>query len=239
MAHPPLHKIPLLLILAASNHLSFTPPNRPHPSYELSAPSLWDNVIRSFMNVTHFFKFVVWTATLGEVAVLMAQRYPSLPFTHPIMHFLVQSQASPQLNIAGAFGLGCSLVFAGASIRYWCYRTLGRFFTFELNIRPEHRLVTSGPYSVVRHPSYSGLLLGGCGVFLCLFSRGSWLRDCGIIENFVAQLVLAMYVLTVGTVYIALVRRIPAEEAMMRKEFGKTWDDWARRVPYKLLPGVY
>ncbi|KDQ51244.1 hypothetical protein JAAARDRAFT_62651 [Jaapia argillacea MUCL 33604] len=240
MAHPPLLKIPLLLILAGSHHISFTPPNKPHSSHELSAPSLWENGIRRFMNLTHFVKAVVWTAAIGEATILLTQRYPSIPLAHQITRLLVHNrQSSPELTTTLAFLLGLLLVLAGTSIRYRCYRALGRLFTFELNIRPKHRLVTSGPYSIVRHPSYTGTLLCDMGVFLWLFSRGSLVRECGIIENQAARLVLLAYVLVAGTVATALVRRIPAEDAMMKKEFGKDWDDWARRVPYKLLPGVY
>jgi protein-S-isoprenylcysteine O-methyltransferase Ste14 len=34
-------------------------------------------------------------------------------------------------------------------------------------------------------------------------------------------------------------RRVPEEDAMMRKQFGQEWERWAARVPYKSIPGVY
>lgn len=51
--------------------------------------------------------------------------------------------------------IGMVAVWIGGAIRIACYRELGRLFTYELTIREKHRLVTSGPYSIVRHPSYS------------------------------------------------------------------------------------
>ncbi|KDQ51235.1 hypothetical protein JAAARDRAFT_41298 [Jaapia argillacea MUCL 33604] len=249
MAHPPLLKIPLLLILAASHHLSFTPPKELPNNRNLPSPPIADNEPTSdkrsrppwIMNpALFFFKTVIWAAALGEATVLISQRYPSLPFTHQIMRLLVQSQdSSPQLTVPLDFLLGFMLGVAGASIRYSCYRALGHFFTFNLKVQNKQRLITWGPYSVVRHPSYTGALLCGGGVFLCLFSRGSWVRECGILENQAARLVLSAYVLSVSIVYIMLLCRAPGEDEMMRKEFGKEWDEWARRVPYRLIPGLF
>ena len=49
-------------------------------------------------------------------------------------------------------------------IRYSCYRTLGKLFTFEMNIRDGHRLITNGPHPVVRHPAYTGVILTMIGI---------------------------------------------------------------------------
>ena len=54
----------------------------------------------------------------------------------------------------------------GGLIRYKCYRTLGSMFTFEMSIRKDHILVTSGPYAIVRHPSYTGIILVAIAVSL-------------------------------------------------------------------------
>ena len=48
--------------------------------------------------------------------------------------------------------------------------TLGRFFTYDVTIQPGHRVVTSGPYRWVRHPSYTGGLLGLLGLGVALGS---------------------------------------------------------------------
>jgi protein-S-isoprenylcysteine O-methyltransferase len=74
-------------------------------------------------------------------------------------------------NDWGTFGLGLSPVLAGAVLRDWAIVTLGRFFRREVTIAPGQRLVRRGPYRVLRHPSYTGLILVCAGYGLAF---GSW-----------------------------------------------------------------
>ena len=37
---------------------------------------------------------------------------------------------------------------------------------------------------------------------------------------------------------ILILRRIPVEDAMLKKHFGKDWNEWAKATPYRLIPGV-
>jgi protein-S-isoprenylcysteine O-methyltransferase Ste14 len=97
--------------------------------------------------------------------------------------------------------------------------TLGRFFTFKLTVQSDQRVVESGPYRVVRHPSYSGLLLGGLGTAIAL---GNWL---------------ALGLLTVPYV-IALAYRIRVEEGMLRDGLGPDYDRYAA-TRKRLVPGVW
>lgn len=116
---------------------------------------------------------------------------------------------------------------------------MGTLFTFELSIRRGHKLITSGPYSYVRHPSYSGGILVLLGISICHLSPGSWLRECtSVIPHSSFKLVSVLLVLVTG-VSMATGMRVAKEEAMLKKEFGKQWEQWAADVPYKLLPGVY
>ena len=116
---------------------------------------------------------------------------------------------------------------------------LGRLFTFELSMRKDHELIIDGPYSVVRHPSYTGGFAVVFGAALCHLSSGSWLRESGVLENGVVRgLVFAWIVLAVafqGMIFI----RVKKEDDMLRAAFGKSWDIWARSVKYRLVPGVF
>ena len=62
------------------------------------------------------------------------------------------------------FFFGTFLAGLGGYIRYSCYRALGRFFTFEMSIHKGHQLITNGPYRVVRHPAYTGIIFWVTGL---------------------------------------------------------------------------
>ncbi|TMK34849.1 MAG: hypothetical protein E6G58_10735 [Actinobacteria bacterium] len=70
-----------------------------------------------------------------------------------------------------AVGLG--IASSGVVLRTWAIVTLGRFFTDDVTIQPGHRVVTAGPYRWVRHPSFTGGLVGLLG------SRGRAGKRCG------------------------------------------------------------
>lgn len=70
----------------------------------------------------------------------------------------------------------------GQFLRWSCYRYLGKLFTYEVGVQEEHHLVTSGPYSVIRHPSYSGIMMIITGFLIWQGSPESWMRESGILE---------------------------------------------------------
>lgn len=56
-------------------------------------------------------------------------------------------------------GLGLVLFWGGIALRLWSFRTLGRYFTLTVQTSRDQPVMTAGPYRVIRHPSYAGLLL--------------------------------------------------------------------------------
>ena len=134
---------------------------------------------------------------------------------------------------------GMVLVISGGLLRLHCYRILGRFFTVEVSLRKGHQLVTTGPYSIVRHPSYTGALLVTIGMPLWFMSGGAWLRESGVLGTIPGS-VIAFWIMAVVSGAVASVcRRAPLEDQMLRDEFKREWEDWAQRVPYALIPWVY
>jgi len=71
------------------------------------------------------------------------------------------------------FVLGCLTTAASIALRLACYKTMGSLPTIELTLHKDHQLVTGRPYSFVRHPSYSGVVLGVIGTLLVHFGPGS------------------------------------------------------------------
>ncbi|MEO6390238.1 MAG: isoprenylcysteine carboxylmethyltransferase family protein [Pyrinomonadaceae bacterium] len=91
-------------------------------------------------------------------------------------------------------------------------RTLGKEWSLTARVVEEHRLVQAGPYRLVRHPIYTGML----GMLLATgFALGNWW-----------VLIIAVCVFLVGTRI-----RVGYEERLLREAFGAEFDDFARRVP--------
>ena len=114
--------------------------------------------------------------------------------------------------------LGVALFAAGGALRLWPVFVLGDRFSGLVAIQPGHRLVTSGVYGVIRHPSYLGLLISSLGWGLA-FRSG------------IGVLLAAMLV-------PPLLARIRAEERLLRTQFGGEYDAYRSRTPC-LIPGLY
>ena len=114
---------------------------------------------------------------------------------------------------------GLALMGLGIALRLWAMKTLGRLFTYQVKILEGHRLVTSGPFRVVRHPSYAGELLTLAGVGIGL---GSWL----------SLLLLVMPSLA------AFIHRIRVEEQALLAYFGEEYRVYRQRT-WRLVPLVY
>lgn len=65
-----------------------------------------------------------------------------------------------------SFAAGLVVLLAGQTLRGWSFKTLGDYFTFTVMVSTDQPVVTAGPYRLLRHPSYSGLLLACAGVGL-------------------------------------------------------------------------
>ena len=134
---------------------------------------------------------------------------------------------------------GCVLGIAGGLLRTQCYHELGRLFTFELSIRDNHTLVTTGPYSIVRHPAYLGALLLFTGNVALLVSKGSWFMESGLWDTVWGRGVACSALGSLLAIALGLFSRVDREDRMMRKEFGEEWEKWAKKTPYRLIPFLY
>ena len=131
------------------------------------------------------------------------------------------------------------MIVLGAWIRLMTYHHLGRFFRFEASIQKDHELIVSGPYSVVRHPSYTGLVLAFGGLFPWNLSRGSWLMESGLWNTMLGKLFFVMYFKPFIAMLFFTLARMSKEDIALSNQFGKKWDYWAKRVPYSIFLGIY
>ena len=141
--------------------------------------------------------------------------------------------------LPATFVLGCLMTGVSGALRWACYKTLGSLFTYEVTLREEHRLVTNGPYAFVRHPSYSGVVLGVVGTLLVHFGHGSWWAQAGWFSTLRGQAYALGWCVMEAYVLWSILCRAPTEDALLRKEFGAEWDAWAARVPYRVIPGIF
>lgn len=137
--------------------------------------------------------------------------------------------------------LTLSLLYIGITIRLRAYSELGTNFTFR--VAAPDKLVTSGVYTYIRHPSYTGLLI----VLLAYYSlliRPHGVLSCwaGVLgEEMVGEGHYAYVLPVVGfSVFISMfiVWRVKEEEEMMEREFGEKWRRY-RAGTKKFVPFVY
>ncbi|KAF8653649.1 hypothetical protein AX16_003801 [Volvariella volvacea WC 439] len=137
-----------------------------------------------------------------------------------------------------AYLIGSTLVTFGWILRRQCYSALKKHFTFHITTLKDHQLITSGPYSIVRHPSYVGILMVMIGAAVTVYSPGSWLHDSGATGSPGVALVIYFWSIHSLGISMSLPFRMPLEDELLRKRFGKEWEAYAKKVPYQLIPGI-
>ena len=111
------------------------------------------------------------------------------------------------------------VVFAAAlALRWWSILVLGKFFTVDVAISTDHRLIVRGPYRWVRHPSYTGMMLAFAAFAVTL---QNWLS-------------LACVLVPIS---LALAYRIRIEETALLGAFGDQYRHYTQTTK-RLIPGL-
>lgn len=113
---------------------------------------------------------------------------------------------------------GVALYAGGGALRLWPVAVLGHRFSGLVAIQPDHELVATGLYGVIRHPSYLGLLINMLGWGLAFRS--------------------GIGVLLAALMVPPLLARIRAEERLLGSQFGAAYEAY-REKTWRLIPGVY
>lgn len=117
------------------------------------------------------------------------------------------------------FAAGVTAIVLGSLARQWAISALGRFFTLNVQVTSDQRVVTNGPYRWVRHPSYTADILAFVGIGLAL---GNWLA-------FLAATMLPL---------LGLLLRIRVEEGALLTTLGEPYRAYAKGKK-RLVPRVW
>ena len=115
--------------------------------------------------------------------------------------------------------IGVGMIVAGIVIRLIAIRTLRRFFTVDVAVLTDHRLIRKGLYRCARHPAYTGALLSFYGLAVAL-------------ANPCAALVI------VAPITAAFLYRMRIEEAVLRGAFPQEYPEYERSTA-RLIPYLY
>lgn len=113
---------------------------------------------------------------------------------------------------------GAILLAAGLGFSVWARRHLAGNWSSAVTLKQGHELIRTGPYAIVRHPIYTGLLTALLGTALL---TGEW-------RALIAVVLFA----------IAFLRKLGIEERFMREMFGEQYERYRAEVP-ALVPLVY
>ncbi|KAJ8473067.1 hypothetical protein ONZ51_g8111 [Trametes cubensis] len=211
-------KVPALAASMIAEYISYKSPNPPPQKEETEKYNGGDIVSHIATASSYLALAFAWSTHAVEIVSILAKDAHT-PTSSALLSALFKfagPSAVKQLSVHPAFVAGFSLQLAGAVIRKLCYNTLGRFFTFQLAVRKEHKLVTWGP------------------------SRpGGWVAESGVLNTWLGKGVFGGWTAFLALMIVATVRRVSREDAVLRREFGEQWDEWKKRTPYALVPYVY
>jgi protein-S-isoprenylcysteine O-methyltransferase Ste14 len=177
--------------------------------------------------------------TACESAVVLANQFPS-ETSNKVLSWLVRpGYPASAIRVTFPWLVGCACLCIGPTIRYYAVREMGRLLTWELSIKKDHKLVTTGPYAIIRHPSYFGNLFMLAGTFLCHIGPGSWYREAGWLSTVGGKVVAGLWFACGSWVQVLMILRLQREDDVLRKHFPEEWEAWAKQTPYKIIPYVY
>jgi len=134
--------------------------------------------------------------------------FSQVPIPNPSHTHFIPPRAALQI-------LGIVLTYAGLTLTIWSRARLGRYWSGTVALKQDHHLIQSGPYRVVRHPLYSGIIVAAAGMCLCVTTWSSLLGVISLLACFE--------------------RRAHKEDSLLASEFGPEFEAYRQRTG-RLVP---
>jgi protein-S-isoprenylcysteine O-methyltransferase Ste14 len=113
---------------------------------------------------------------------------------------------------------GILVMLSGIFFSIWARITLGTNWSGKITLKEDHALITNGPYSIARHPIYTGFLLAAAGNVLI----------SGEVQGLIPLIIMAP----------AFLYKLSREEKLMREHFGIAYEQYARKTK-RLIPFIF
>jgi protein-S-isoprenylcysteine O-methyltransferase Ste14 len=158
----------------------------------------------------------------AERANMRAEAIFRAMFVAGILLFPIGRAFAPHAVIGGGvwtFVLGAVIAWLGLLLRWWSFVSLGAYFTVVVKTSADQPVIERGPYRVLRHPSYTGLLLAFAGIGVML---GNWVSTVG----------------SVGLLLVAVIYRVRIEESALSAALGDRYREFAA-TRARLIPHVW
>lgn len=149
-------------------------------------------------------------------SVLLILLMTSLSSMLPVFIWAFFSEDRDSFSIGAIIGIG--LLIIGLAVRTWAVQELGKYFTPTVQIQSDHELITTGPFSIIRHPSYLGAFLAVTSFAL-------------ILQVYIG------YLIAIIAMGIAYKVRIAIEEKELTAHFGVLYQNYSKRTK-KMIPFI-
>ena len=151
----------------------------------------------------------------GSMKVILGGTGAASLIAYPLA--FVKAWSFPQSSRVPLFVVGVLMILLGSLLRRYCWRTLGEYFTGDVNANPDQPIINTGPYRLVRHPSYTAGMMMYIGIGLAL---GNWV---------------SLVLLTVATA-AAYGYRVAVEERALSDTIGEPYTKFMKErkrfIPY-------
>lgn len=145
---------------------------------------------------------------LGRLQHLLPIYFGFFLIFHGKIHGLVKGQWTHQLPVQYC---GSAITTLGLLIAVWARLHLGRYWSGIITLKEGHRLIRTGPYRLVRHPVYTGLLIAVIGSATAV---GTWDALIGV-----------------AVILLAFIFKLRREESLLTREFGEEYLAFKRETP--------